>query len=498
MDSEELRAIREAVRQLQTAALQRERDSEHALSNVHVQHLDSARNLLHYAALRGVDLRDLQLRLSALGLSSLGRAEARVLQTLDAVEEVLSRLLAEDGSSHRADLQMRKQALLQGAGLLERNSSELLGAGRPGRRGRIMVTASEGIAEDPKLVECLVKEGMDLLRINCAKDDPDVWSQMVQNVRRAVDKTGISCGISCDLGGPKVRTSAIFYPEKIRLEKGDRLWLERERKPGKDAHTQEKKKADIASVGCALPEVLDDVKVGERVYFDDGKFGGKVVEIGPRGALIELDLAPPGGARLKQDKGINLPDTSLSLPALTSDDLDALDFVTAHADIVAQSFLRHADDVRTLGEELKRRNATEIGIILKLETPSAFARLPDVLLSGLNHRRVGAMVARGDLAVEVGFERLAEVQEEILWMCEAAHMPVVWATQVLESLAKKGMPTRAEVTDAAMAARAECVMLNKGYYIIDAVRFLGDVMTRMESHQQKKHSQLRRLSISSS
>jgi pyruvate kinase len=135
-------------------------------------------------------------------------------------------------------------------------------------------------------------------------------------------------------------------------------------------------------------------------------------------------------------------------------------------------------------------------VILKIETRQAFERLPSLLLAAMRHSPVAVMVARGDLGVEVGFERLSEVQEEILWMCEAAHVPVIWATQVLESLAKGGMPSRAEVTDAAMASRAECVMLNKGPYILQTLDFLRDVLARMESHQEKKSSMLRKLSIS--
>jgi pyruvate kinase len=103
------------------------------------------------------------------------------------------------------------------------------------------------------------------------------------------------------------------------------------------------------------------------------------------------------------------------------------------------------------------------------------------------------MIARGDLAVEVGYERLAEIQEEILWLCEAAHIPVIWATQVLETLVKKGIPSRAEMTDAAMGERAECVMLNKGPYIAEAVTILDDVLQRMQAHQIKKSPQLRAL-----
>jgi pyruvate kinase len=115
--------------------------------------------------------------------------------------------------------------------------------------------------------------------------------------------------------------------------------------------------------------------------------------------------------------------------------------------------------------------------------------------SALRNPPVGVMVARGDLAVEVGFERLAEVQEEVLWLCEAAHVPAIWATQVLESLTKKGAPSRAEVTDAAMAVRAECVMLNKGPYVTEAVAFLDNVLRRMQDHQNKKRAMLRKLAV---
>ena len=110
---------------------------------------------------------------------------------------------------------------------------------------------------------------------------------------------------------------------------------------------------------------------------------------------------------------------------------------------------------------------------------------------------LGVMVARGDLAVEVGFDRSAKVQEEILWVYEVAHVLVIWAMQVLESLTKKGVPSRAEVTDAAMSGRAECVMLNKGLHIVQAVQFLNNVLERMQEHQKKKRSTLRKLEVSS-
>jgi pyruvate kinase len=202
------------------------------------------------------------------------------------------------------------------------------------------------------------------------------------------------------------------------------------------------------------------------------------------------------GTKLRADKGINLPDSTLTVPSLTERDLEDMAFAARHADIVGLSFARSAEDVLLLEQRLAERGGGDIGILLKIETRMAFEQLPRMLLAGLRSPPVGVMVARGDLGVEIGFERLAEVQEQILWLCEAAHVPVVWATQVLETLAKTGMPSRAEVTDAAMSGRAECVMLNKGPHIATTVEFLSNVLRRMARHQNKKRAMLRPLSVS--
>lgn len=249
-------------------------------------------------------------------------------------------------------------------------------------------------------------------------------------------------------------------------------------------------------VSCTLPDVLTDVGVGHRVFFDDGKIGGVVLRAEPEELLVEITHTPAGGTKLRADKGINFPDSSLRLPSLTDKDLVDLDFAAGKADLVGLSFVRSADDVHRLRVELSKRGGGHLGILLKIETKQAFDRLPQLLLAGLQSSPIGVMVARGDLGVEVGFERLAEVQEEILWLCEAAHIPVIWATQVLETLARTGMPSRAEVTDAAMSMQAECVMLNKGPYIVEAVSFLRNILRRMENHRHKKRSLLRRLSVS--
>src|SRR5690606_21376810 len=173
-----------------------------------------------------------------------------------------------------------------------------------------------------------------------------------------------------------------------------------------------------------------------------------------------------------------------------------LAFVVKHADIVNLSFVNEPETVHALQDALKAHGAKDIGIMLKIETKEAFRNLPDLLLAVMRTHPAGIMIARGVLAVECGWLRLAEVQEAILWLCEAAHMPVVWATQVLETLAKKGRPSRAEITDAAMSQRADCVMLNKGPHVVQAIQLLDDILIIMQSHQQKKTSMLRSLQVS--
>jgi pyruvate kinase len=148
-----------------------------------------------------------------------------------------------------------------------------------------------------------------------------------------------------------------------------------------------------------------------------------------------------------------------------------------------------------LQDHLARLGERQPAIVLKVETRRGFDHLPDMLLAAMRSSCCGVMIARGDLAVESGFERLAEVQEEMLWICEAAHVPVIWATQVLETLTKNGRPSRAEVTDAAMGDRAECVMLNKGPHVVEAVVTLDDILKRMQTHQAKKQSMLRKLHL---
>lgn len=191
---------------------------------------------------------------------------------------------------------------------------------------------------------------------------------------------------------------------------------------------------------------------------------------------------------LKEDKGLNLPETKFTLPALTGKDLHDLDFIYRHADMIGFSFVESLADINWLVKELDKRNAQHLSIIAKIETKHAVKNLPEIILGTIGRHQLGIMIARGDLAIELGAEQLSEIQEEILWVCEAAHIPVIWATQVLETMVKKGVISRPEFSDAAMGAGADCIMLNKGPYILQGLRTLNNILIRMQAHQRKKQS----------
>lgn len=287
--------------------------------------------------------------------------------------------------------------------------------------------------------------------------------------------------------------------ESISLVRtGDMLFMSVSEEPGQPAlFGNNDELLNPGRVSLAIPEVYRDIRLGEHVCFDDGRISGIVEKCSATQLQIRITHTRKAVERLGGNRGVNLPDTRLGLPALGEKDKRDLEFAVEHADMVGLSFTNNADDVRALRQNLTELGREDIGVVLKIETQRAFANLPTILLEGLRFPACGVMIARGDLAVECGFERLSELQEEILWVCESAHVPVVWATQVLEGLTKRGHATRAEITDAAMAQAAEAVMLNKGDYLIEAVEMLDDILQRMQGHHRKKHSVMRKLRMAS-
>ena len=339
------------------------------------------------------------------------------------------------------------------------------------RHTKIVATLGPA-SSSAEVLERMVAAGVDVVRMNFSHGTAEDHKARARTIREIGARLGRSVGILGDLQGPKIRVGK-FENNKITLATGDKFILDAACKTG----NQER-------VGLDYKELPKDVKNGDILLLDDGRL--KLTVNFVKGTEIHTTVLV--GGDLSNNKGINRQGGGLTAPALTAKDMD--DIKTAAqigVDFVAVSFPKSAADMY-MARQLLRAAGRLAVLIAKIERVEAVDNMAEILDAS-----DGVMVARGDLAVECGYERLAELQEEILWLAEAAHLPVTWATQVLEGLAKNGKPSRAEITDAAMGERAECVMLNKGPHIIEAIRTLDDILQRMQGHQQKKSALLRRL-----
>jgi pyruvate kinase len=264
---------------------------------------------------------------------------------------------------------------------------------------------------------------------------------------------------------------------RIQLRKGDLLFIHKDPHPGEPALSRPGHRTiQPAHVSCTLPEAVDAVKKGEPVVFDNGIIAGLVERVIPDGFFVRIRTIAGATATLRADKGINLPQTKLPFGGLTVKDRKDLQCAGRYADLVSLSFVRSPDDVVALQQELAKLRGKRPGVIIKIETQHAVRNLPAILSAVSRLKVSGIMMARGDLAVEYGWERLPALQRSLLAMTHAARLPLVIATEILETMAKKGIPSRAELNDVAMAADAQCILLGKGPHVVAAVRMAGKVL----------------------
>ena len=208
---------------------------------------------------------------------------------------------------------------------------------------------------------------------------------------------------------------------------------------------------------------MSEAWLADKIFVDDGKIEMVIDEILGNDIVCTVLTRTEKGVSLKDEKGINFPNSNISIRAVCTHDKEILPLICDYADIIGISFAQTSEDIYDLIQELERLGKKgKIGIVAKIETQKGVENLPDILEALIEYGHSGIMIARGDLAIEIGFENLATMQEEILDLCTAAHMPVILATQVLENKMKTNIPSRAEISDVVFAHKDECVMMNKG------------------------------------
>lgn len=344
------------------------------------------------------------------------------------------------------------------------------------KRTKVICTLGPSVDDDQKVSE-LIEAGMDIARVNFSHGTYDEHAVRIERLKRIRERMDSPCAIMLDTKGPEIRTGLLDGGKPISLSKGDIITLTADDVIG--TH-------DKVSVSAKnLPEYMEP---RTRILLDDGLIELEVLKV--EGNDIVCEVLNYGD--LGQRKSVNIPDVTIPLDPITQKDVDDLIFGIGHGiDIVAVSFVKNAETIRDIRDILKRNGGPHIAIIAKIENSEAVKNIIEILDAS-----DGVMVARGDLGVEMPPHEVPYLQKKIIEACNAAHKPVITATQMLESMTKNPRPTRAEAADVANAIYdgTDCVMLSGetavGEHPIEAVKTMVKIIETTERHYFEKRKNL--------
>lgn len=335
------------------------------------------------------------------------------------------------------------------------------------RRTKIIATFGPA-SSTPEMIDALLAAGVDLVRLNMSHGDHAGHRAMVERIRAAAARANSHIAILMDLCGPKIRVGR-FEGSGIDLKRGEKVTVTTAAVTGR-----------AGLIPSQYKSIAKDVTVGERILLDDGKLELRVLT--SNGKDVQCEVVQ--GGRLTDNKGMNLPDSNLSTAALTNKDKrDAELAIELGVDFLALSFVREAKDVQQLQRFLGKHKA-DIPVISKIERPEAVEHMDEII-----EVSYGIMVARGDLGIELPAEQVPLIQRELIERARQRAVPVIVATQMLESMLTAARPTRAEVGDVANAAltSADAVMLSgetaSGKFPVEAVQTMDRILREIENHQ---------------
>lgn len=337
------------------------------------------------------------------------------------------------------------------------------------------IIATIGPASNSKTkISRLITAGVTCFRLNMSHGDHETHKESFLIIRKVAEEMGRHIPILCDLCGPKIRVGKL-EDGRIELKDGSSVIVTTRKVMGKQG-----------LIPSQYLQLHKDVKSGDRVLMDDGKLELKVVSVDK----TEITCDVVYGGFLTNHKGINLPDTDISAPALTdADKKDVIFAIEMGTDLLALSFVRCANDIKQLKRFVKTQKSLPIPIVSKIEKPEALENIDEIL-----EESYAIMVARGDLGVEIAAASVPIVQKELIDKARCNYKPVIVATQMLESMIESARPTRAEVGDVSTAAfnGADAVMLSGetsvGKFPIQAVRYMNDVLLTAEKWLLKNNS----------
>lgn len=344
---------------------------------------------------------------------------------------------------------------------------------------RVKIVATLGPASATReVVSSLVEEGLDVARLNFSHGTHPYHRSLYDHVRDAAKRSGKPVAVMQDLQGPKLRCGVIANGP-IDLKPGDTLLLYPE---GAAPGGSQKGRIAVPISKDAVEAISGSLSAGGKVLFDDGRIITRASSTLNNEVIVEVEV----GGKLSNNKGINLPGTPLSIPCLTPKDLEDLKFgISIGVDAIALSFVRRPEDIQSLRDQIKKQTNRTPLIISKIELEEGVERKEEIV-----DVSDGLLIARGDMAVELGAERVPIIQKELIYLCNELGVPVITATQMLESMVSAPTPTRAEASDVANAVfdGTDAVMLSgetaSGQYPIEAVRTMSRIVIEAERHAE--------------
>ncbi|WCL48242.1 pyruvate kinase [Leptospira sp. GIMC2001] len=337
---------------------------------------------------------------------------------------------------------------------------------KPKKKTKIICTIGPATATREKILG-LIDAGMDIARINFSHSNQNSHEKTYELLRECEQESGRPLGILADLQGPKIRTTKL-KEGSIQLINGKKILI----------NNIPDFIGDESELGCTYVNLISDLDVGNRVLIDDGKLVLSVVSVDKKNQKAELEVIV--GGTLKESKGINLPGTPITAPALTEKDIDDLKFaLNLGVDYIALSFVRRASDLEFARQFMKD---TFTGLVAKIERPEAIDNLAEII-----ETCDAIMIARGDLGVEMDTEQVPVLQKEIIHQLNQKGKPVITATQMLESMIDNPRPTRAEASDVANAVMdgTDAVMLSaesaSGSFPLESVDIMSKIIRKTES-----------------
>lgn len=336
------------------------------------------------------------------------------------------------------------------------------------KRTKIICTMGPN-ADKPGMVKKWIQAGMDVARFNFSHGNHEEHKGRMDSLKKLRKEMKIPIAILLDTKGPEIRTGVLENGQKITLKEGQKFVL-----------TTHQIIGNSSRVSVTYDRLPEDVKENDRILVDDGLIELKVLSL----TETEIDCEVINGGELGERKGVNVPNVSVNLPAITEKDKEDLLFgIREGVDYVAASFIRKAEDVREIKAFLKEHGGEHIDVISKIENAEGVENIDEIIAVS-----DGIMVARGDLGVEIPAYKVPHIQKTIIEKCNRCYLPVITATQMLDSMIRNPRPTRAEVTDVANAIYdgTDAVMLSgetaMGKYSQEAVQMMAEIAMESERY----------------